>query len=111
MRDASDHLPHRGQPLTLYYLLLQLFLDRDVAHRNDDPAQLGFSVEKLAGRGAHGTPRSIAVSRAVLGRGKNLLARRNVMVKGGELRGMVFEIGNLLAEQILRLISQQVADS
>src|SRR4029077_3952592 len=64
--EPSDHLRHGSQAFALDNLLLQLFLDGDVAHRNNYAAELVLRIEELAGRSAHGAPAAIVVKGPVL---------------------------------------------
>jgi len=65
---SSKHLAHRGEALALDDLFFELLLNRDVADGDDYAAQVVFSIEKLAGRGAHRAPGSVAVSGPVFRR-------------------------------------------
>ena len=95
MGNAANHRAHRGQALALHNLLLQFSFDRDIAHRNNDSADLSLGIHQLAARGAHGPPASIAVPRPILRGGERLLAGNHVVVKRGQFRRMIFQISEI----------------
>ena len=74
---------HGRQTLALHDLLLQLPFDRNIAHRNDDAADLRLRIDQLAAGGAHRSPASVPVPRPILRRGKDLSSGNNVVIQSG----------------------------